>query len=126
MHDTSLNTYLTYHSLMCYVYIQLLLLQITGTPWTTDYTDRRINVTNLDALFDVKDANNPQFTATVQQALQLGTNCTFYLCYTQRRTAVPFFPLGKASPASCVTGKSLHTHTHTYKNADQLSFDQSR
>ena len=86
-----------------------LFLQIRGTPWTTDYSDRRINVTNLDTLFDVKDANNPAFNATVQQSLQPGTNCTFYLCYKQLRNIPPFSVLGKASPASCVTGKLLQT-----------------
>ena len=91
-------------------------MQIRGTPWTTDNRDRRINVTNLDTDFDVEDANNTQFTATVQQALQPGTNCTFYLCYKQYRSIQPFNPLGKASAVSCVTGKSLHTHTHTQIN----------
>ena len=91
----------------------MLFLQITGTPWTTDYRDRRIDVTNLDAFFDVKDVNNPQFTATVQQSLQPGTNCTFYLCYKQRRGSPPFNPLGRVSPVSCVTGEFLHAHTHT-------------
>ena len=92
------------------VYIQLLFLQIRGTPWTTDYNDRRINVTNMDTVFDVEDTNNPQFTATVQQSLPPGTNCTFYLCYKQRRVTPPFNLLGRVSPVSCVTGKSLHTH----------------
>ena len=88
---------------------KLLFLQIRGTPWTTDYRDKRINVTSLDTVFDVKDTNNPEFNATVQQILQPGTNCTFYICYKQGRTTPPFNPLGKASPASCVTGKFLQT-----------------
>ena len=86
----------------------MLFPQIRGTPWTTDYEGRRINVTNLDTNFDVKDLNNPQFTATVQQSLQPGTNCTFYLCYKQGRKTVSD-RLGRTSPVSCVLpGKSLN------------------
>ena len=92
-----------------------MLFQITGTPWTTDMNDKRINVTDLDTFFNVKDGNNPQFTANVQQTLQPGTNCTFYLCYKEERIVSPYFPLGKTSPVSCVTGKWLHAHTHTKK-----------
>ena len=103
----------------------MLLLQIRGTPWTTDYRDRRINVTNLDTFFDVKDENNPQFIATVQQSLQPGTNCTFYLCYKQRRASPPFNPLGKVSPVSCVTGKFVHTHTHTQAHTHTLMHAQN-
>ena len=96
------------------LFIQLSFPQIRGAPWTRDYWDRRINVTNLDTLFDVKDGNNPAFNATVQQTLQPGTSCTFYLCYRQYRSILPFRQLGKASPASCVNGKLLHIHTHTH------------
>ena len=82
----------------------MLFPQIRGTPWTTD---RRINVTNLDTFFGVEDENNPQFTATVQQSLQQGTNCTFYLCYKQRTADSD--QLGRTSPVSCVLpGKSLN------------------
>ena len=92
--------------------IQFLFLQIRGTPWTTDYRDRRINVTNLDTFFDVKDESNPKFTATVQKTLQSGTNCTFYVCYKQRRLYSD--QLGKASPVSCVTGTHCScTYPHT-------------
>ena len=85
----------------------MLFPQIRGTPWTTDYRDRRIDVTNLDTFFDVKDGNNPQFTATVQQSLQQGTNCTFYLCYKQ--STADSNHLRRTSPVSCVTpGKSLN------------------
>ena len=78
--------------------------QIRGTPWTTDYEGRRINVTNLNTYLEL---NNPQFIATVQQSLQPGTNCTFYLCYKQ--TTVTSDQLGRTSPVSCVTpGKSLN------------------
>ena len=84
----------------------ILFLQISGTPWTIDYRNRRINVTNLDTFFDVRDKNNPQFTATAQQSLPPGTNCTFYLCYKQRQSDLD--QLGRTSPVSCVTpGKSL-------------------
>ena len=99
------------------LFIQLLFLQIRGTPWTTDYRDRRINVTNLETVFDVKDAHNPAFNATVQQTLQPGTNCTFYLCYKQNRVTLPFSLLGKTASASCITGKSLHIHTHTRRSS---------
>ena len=93
------------NSHLYFVKYAVLFLQITGTPWTTDYRDRRIDVTNLNTFFDVKDKNNPQFIATVQQSLQQGTNCTFYLCYKQRRFDGDYF--GRISPTSCVTGKSL-------------------
>ena len=94
------------------IYQSWLFLQITGIPWTTDYRDRRINVTHLNTLFDVKDPNNPQFIATVQQSLQQGTNCTFYLCYKQIRFDADYFD--RISPISCVTGKSLYLYTHTH------------
>ena len=82
----------------------MLFPQIRGTPWTTDYRDQRIDVTNLDPSFDL---NNPQFTATVQQSLQQGTNCTFYLCYKQRTADSNH--LRSTSPVSCVLpGKSLN------------------
>ena len=78
-----------------------MLFQIKGTPWATDQNK---NVTNLDTSFDV-ETDNPQFIATVQQSLPLGTNCTFYLCYNEQRILPPFYLLGKTSPVSCVTGK---------------------
>ena len=106
----------------------MLFPQIRGTPWTTDYRDRRIDVTNLDTFFDVKDENNPQFTATVQQSLQQGTNCTFYLCYKQRRTDSD--QLGRTSPVSCVIpGKSCactHTHTHTHTEKRERGSERER
>jgi len=65
------------------VYILFLLfLQITGAPWQ----------------WQLANPNWP-FAVTVTQLLQPGTNCTFYVCYYDNPS------IGRASPASCITGK---------------------
>ena len=113
-----------HHNVFNSLFIPSSFPQIRGTPWTIDYSGRRINVTRLETFFDVKDTHNPAFNASVQQSLQPGTNCTFYLCYKQYRNIPPFIRLGKTSPASCVNGKLLHihTHTHTHTHTHRSSF----
>jgi len=65
------------------VYILFLLfLQIRGAPWQ----------------WESANPNWP-FTVAVSQPLQPGTNCTFYVCYSDNDGD------GRASPASCITGK---------------------
>ena len=64
----------------------LLFLQITGAPWSQ------------------QNANpNMHFSESVSQTLQPGTNCTLYVCYSDNESD------GRASPASCITGK-LNIH----------------
>ena len=55
--------------------IQFLFLQIRGTPWTTDYNDRRTNVTNLDTFLEteVEDSGTNEDSATCSNFLQLQT-----------------------------------------------------
>jgi len=66
-----------------------LLFQITRSPWT-----------------QVTSNPNVRHTVSVAEQLQPGTNCTFYVCYWYYDSSF-FLVLGRESPASCITGKSL-------------------
>ena len=92
-----------------------LFLQITGIPWTTNYSNGQTRVAQF--------ITDRPFNATVQESLDPGTNCTFYICYQQSVISRPYYILGKTSPASCITGNSLYicstyiytrTQTHTH------------
>ena len=66
----------------------LLFFQITGTPWTRRY---------------FPTPSGSRSSVSVAQ-LHPEMNCTFYACY-RRFTGQLSFVYGKATPASCITGK---------------------
>ena len=72
----------------------------------------------------------PTTSSVTVEELQPEMNCTFYVCYRRFTTSTTNrYVLGKAAPASCITGNSstynythahactrIHMHTHAHTN----------